>query len=89
MARPLIYNSVEWEPGVDAMRQQGKNKQEVLRRAKGICRHYWKIEEANGPRSQGVCQYCGKARYFLNYIPVSSQSSNWARIAGSKPRRKG
>jgi hypothetical protein len=75
--------------GVAAMRQEGKNKQRVLRRAKEICRHYWKIEVADGPRSHGVCQYCGEARYFLNYIPVNSLSSNWARIAGSKPRKKG
>jgi hypothetical protein len=33
------------------------------------CRHYWIIEIANGPKSRGVCQYCGESRDFLNSIP--------------------
>lgn len=33
------------------------------------CRHYWVIEVANGPKSRGVCQYCGESRDFLNSMP--------------------
>ena len=33
------------------------------------CHHYWIIEIANGPKSRGVCKYCGENRYFLNAIP--------------------
>jgi hypothetical protein len=33
------------------------------------CHHYWEIEIANGPKSQGVCKYCGETRYFLNAMP--------------------
>ena len=32
------------------------------------CHHYWEIEIANGPKSQGVCKYCGETRDFLNSI---------------------
>ena len=37
------------------------------------CRHYWLIEAANGPRSLGTCNYCGKERYFFNSFPDPSQ----------------
>ena len=37
--------------------------------AKDQCHHYWVIEVANGPKSQGVCRYCGERRDFLNAIP--------------------
>jgi hypothetical protein len=33
------------------------------------CRHYWIIEMANGPKSRGVCKYCGESRDFLNAMP--------------------
>ena len=33
------------------------------------CRHYWRIEEAQGPTSWGVCKLCGTEREFLNTIP--------------------
>ena len=33
------------------------------------CHHYWLIEEAKGPKSRGVCRYCGEAREFFNVIP--------------------
>jgi hypothetical protein len=33
------------------------------------CRHYWIIEMANGPKSRGVCRYCGESRDFLNSMP--------------------
>jgi hypothetical protein len=33
------------------------------------CHHYWVIEVANGPTSQGVCKYCGAEKEFLNAFP--------------------
>jgi hypothetical protein len=33
------------------------------------CSHYWIIEVANGPKSRGVCRYCGETREFLNSMP--------------------
>ena len=32
------------------------------------CAHYWVIEPANGPLSQGECQVCGEVRGFKNFI---------------------
>lgn len=37
--------------------------------AKDQCRHYWVIEVANGPKSRGLCKYCGEEREFFNSIP--------------------
>ena len=31
------------------------------------CEHYWMIEEANGPTSEGRCQRCGSLRNFYNF----------------------
>ena len=33
------------------------------------CNHFWQIEAANGPKSQGVCKHCGKSKEFLNAFP--------------------
>jgi len=33
------------------------------------CHHFWIIESANGPKSRGVCKYCGERREFFNTIP--------------------
>ncbi|MBI2868808.1 MAG: hypothetical protein HYX96_03165 [Chloroflexi bacterium] len=30
------------------------------------CRHFWKIEAANGPTSKGVCKACGAEQEFQN-----------------------
>ncbi|MFQ5917764.1 MAG: hypothetical protein ACE5I0_08150 [Candidatus Binatia bacterium] len=38
---------------------------------KGECRHYWIIETAKGPTSEGVCKYCGVEKEFLNSLPDS------------------
>ena len=32
------------------------------------CCHFWVIESAAGPISQGVCQFCGMKRNFDNYL---------------------
>ena len=31
------------------------------------CVHYWIIEAADGPHSDGVCQRCGAGRQFNNW----------------------
>ena len=33
------------------------------------CHHHWVIEVANGPKSRGVCKYCGETREFFNAFP--------------------
>ena len=37
--------------------------------ARDTCRHHWRIEEAQGPTSRGVCKLCGMEREFFNTIP--------------------
>jgi len=37
--------------------------------AKEECSHYWIIEVANGPKSRGVCRYCGEEKEFQNTMP--------------------
>lgn len=44
------------------------------------CTHHWRIDEPNGPVSEGVCQKCGVVRMFVNsdlldgaYGPLSDQ----------------
>ena len=36
------------------------------------CRHYWVIQPASGPVSQGICQSCGESREFKNYVEGAS-----------------
>ena len=36
------------------------------------CRHYWVIQPAMGPESQGICQSCGETREFKNYVEGAS-----------------
>lgn len=36
------------------------------------CRHHWVIQPASGPLSQGICQSCGEAREFKNYVEAAS-----------------
>ena len=33
-----------------------------------VCAHYWVIEPANGPVSQGTCQHCLEVRDFKNFF---------------------
>ena len=40
------------------------------------CAHYWIIEPANGPVSQGACQVCGDVRGFKNFIESWESDSN-------------
>ena len=51
-----------------------RNKAKVEERTKNDtahnrCHHYWVIEVAHGPKSKGVCKYCGEVKYFLNTMP--------------------
>lgn len=34
----------------------------------GVHVHHWRIEEANGPESQGVCKDCGAQKSFKNWL---------------------
>ena len=36
------------------------------------CMHYWVIQPATGPVSPGICQTCGEARDFKNYVEGAS-----------------
>ena len=36
------------------------------------CRHYWLIQPATGPESQGICQSCSEIRDFKNYVEGAS-----------------
>lgn len=38
--------------------------------------HHWRIEEANGPRSTGVCKYCGAEKVFKNWLEDSDFITN-------------
>ena len=48
------------------------------------CRHYWVIQPATGPVSQGLCQTCGQTREFKNYVEASTWGDD--RAAG-RPKR--
>ena len=47
-----------------------KNGEQV---SEGRCSHYWIIEIANGPKSSGVCKYCGEQRDFFNSISALNE----------------
>ena len=36
------------------------------------CRHYWVIQPATGPMSQGICQSCGEVKEFKNYVEAAT-----------------
>ena len=53
------------------MRQKTKEKtQENTKKEEQRCHHFWVIDIANGPKSLGVCKYCGEKKEFLNAFPV-------------------
>ena len=37
-----------------------------------ICQHHWLIKSADGPTSTGVCQVCGEAKDFNNYVETAT-----------------
>ena len=36
------------------------------------CKHYWVIQPAMGPVSQGICQNCSEVQEFKNYVEGAS-----------------
>ncbi len=38
--------------------------------------HRWRIDEAQGPKSRGVCKICGEERYFKNWLEDSDFITN-------------
>jgi hypothetical protein len=38
--------------------------------------HHWRIEEANGPQSRGICKYCGAEKVFKNWLEDSDFITN-------------
>jgi len=55
------------------MKQKVKERTEEKAREENFsddkCPHFWDIEAANGPSSEGVCRFCGEKREFLNSFP--------------------
>ena len=41
-----------------------------------VCAHYWIIEPANGPVSQGQCQNCSEVRDFKNFVDAYHQDDH-------------
>ena len=41
-----------------------------------VCAHYWIIEPANGPVSQGKCQNCLEVRDFKNFVDAYHQNDD-------------
>ena len=55
--------------------------------AKGECHHYWLIENAEGPTSNGVCKFCGAEKEFSNSLQDFVMVKRPARVlelAGTK-----
>lgn len=46
----------------------------------GQCPHYWVIQPATGPLSQGICQSCGEVRDFKNYV----EAATWGESKAAK-----
>ena len=44
------------------------------------CSHYWVIQPATGPLSQGICQACGEVRDFKNYV----EAATWGESKAAK-----
>ena len=40
-----------------------------------VCAHYWVIEPANGPVSQGTCQHCLEVRVFKHLVASYHQAA--------------
>lgn len=48
------------------MRYRNNNKPSSAPVIEKECTHYWLIESADGPISQGVCKFCGARKEFHN-----------------------
>ncbi len=42
-----------------------------------LCIHHWVIEIANGPISEGKCNFCGSLKTFDNTIGTERELSAW------------
>ena len=47
---------------------------------RSTCQHYWLIEPALGPTSNGVCKYCGQKKVFLNIVDDSQPKESLSRF---------
>jgi len=47
---------------------------------KAECQHFWLIEPALGPTSQGICKYCGQKKTFLNIVEDNQPKENLSRF---------
>lgn len=54
------------------MTQQASMTPTIEEQAEPKCQHYWVIQPADGPVSQGKCQNCGETREFKNYVEAST-----------------
>ncbi len=45
-----------------------------------VCQHFWLIDPALGPTSQGVCKYCGQKKTFLNIVEENQPKENLSRF---------
>ena len=53
------------------------------------CRHYWIIEPAAGPTSDGRCQICGRTKTFNNFVQASTWGDEQAAKKKAQPRFAG
>ena len=51
------------------------------------CIHYWLIEPANGPTSNGICKECKEKKSFTNTEPYYLGRLDWSKIAIGKKKR--
>lgn len=54
------------------MTQQVSRTSPVEEQEEQKCQHYWVIQPADGPISQGMCRNCGESREFKNYVEAST-----------------
>lgn len=62
----------------------GRTSESPVRQTDTCC-HYWMIQSAVGPVSEGSCQNCGEVRVFKNSIDYEAEWTNRRDVARSKP----
>ena len=67
------------------MTQQTSVDQQAAEQTAPACRHYWVIQPATGPVSQGACQNCGETREFKNYVEASTWGDDKSASRASAP----
>jgi hypothetical protein len=53
------------------------------------CTHWWMIEPATGPQSEGVCKRCGELKLFDNSIATMIEGTFGSKGPGSRKKRPG